>query len=91
MKTSRVRLLVAEIEALSDAERQELAHEVLPLLLTTRGGLEQIGESLRELSGDELDAPVERARRRASDLSEDEVAAIIAKGVRAARAQGRPR
>jgi tRNA(Ser,Leu) C12 N-acetylase TAN1 len=89
MGTPKVQSLIAEIEALSEAQRQELAHEVLPLLLTTRAGLEHIDESLRELSDDELRTLVERARRRASDLSEDEVAAIIAEGLRAARAQGR--
>ena len=89
METPKVRSLVADIEALSEAERQELAHEVLPLLLTTRAGLEQLDESLRELSEDELRALVERARRRASDVPEDEVAAIIAEALRAARAQGR--
>jgi hypothetical protein len=90
MDTARVRLLAQEILALPDPERQELAREVLPALLGTRAGLEEIDEALRQLSDDELLALVERARRRASDLSEDEIAAIIAEGLRAARAQGRP-
>jgi hypothetical protein len=90
VETPKVQSLIAEIQGLSEAERQELAHEVLPLLLTTRAGLEEIDEALRDLSDDELRALVERARRRASELSEDEVAAIIAEGLRAARAQGRP-
>ena len=66
------------------------AREVLPVLLTTRAGLAEIDASLRDLSDDELRALVERARQRASDLSEDEVAAIIAEGLRATRAHGRP-
>jgi len=37
---TKVQSLIAEIEALSEAERQALAGEVLPLLLTTRAGLE---------------------------------------------------
>ena len=90
MDTARVRLLAQEILALPDPERQELAREVLPALLGTRAGLEEIDEALRQLSDDELRALVERARRRASDLPEDEIAAIIAEGLRAARAQGRP-
>ncbi len=90
METARVRSLAREILALPEPERQQLAREVLPLLLTTRAGLEEIAAALRGLSDDELRALVERARRRASDLSEDEVAAIIAEGLRAARAQGRP-
>ena len=89
MDTSRVRSLAKEILALPEAERQVLAREVLPTLLGTRAGLEEIDEALRDLSDDELRALVERARRRASDLAEDEVAAIIAEGLHAARAQGR--
>ena len=38
----RVQSLIAEIEALSEAERQALAREVRPLLLSTRAGLEEI-------------------------------------------------
>ena len=89
MDTARVRSLAREILALPDPERQELAREVLPALLGTRAGLEEIDEALRQLSDDDLRALVARARRRASDLAEDEVAAIIAEGVRAARAHGR--
>ena len=89
MDTARVRSLAQEILALPDPERQELAREVLPALLGTRAGLEEIDEALRQLSDDDLRALVARARRRASDLAEDEVAAIIAEGVRAARAHGR--
>jgi hypothetical protein len=90
MDTARVRSLAREILALPEPERQELAREVLPTLLGTRAGLEEIDEALRDLADDELRALVERARRRASDLGEDKIAAIIAEGVRAARAHGRP-
>src|SRR3989338_3701909 len=108
METARVRSLAREILALPEPERQQLAREVLPALLSTRAGLEEIDPALRDLSDDELRALGERARapralagggrgavagrprQRASDLSEDEVAAIIAEGLRAARAQGRP-
>ena len=90
MDTVRVRSLAREILALSEPERQELAREVLPVLLTTRAGLAEIDASLRDLSDDELRALVERARQRASDLSEAEVAAIITEGLRAARADRRP-
>jgi hypothetical protein len=90
METARVRSLAREILALSDPERQELAREVLPVLLITRAGFAEIDAALRDVSDDELRGLVERARQRASDLSEDEVAAIIAEGLRAARAQGRP-
>jgi hypothetical protein len=90
MDTVRVRSLAREILALSEPERQELAREVLPVLLTTRAGLAEIDASLRDLSDDELRGLVERARHRANDLSEDEIAAIIAEGLRAARADRRP-
>jgi hypothetical protein len=90
MDTVRVRSLAREILALSEPERQELAREVLPALLTTRAGLAAIDASLRELSDDELRALVERARQRVSDLSEDEVPAIISEGLWAARADRRP-
>jgi hypothetical protein len=90
MATRKIRALVDEILALGEGERQELAREVLPSLLATRAGLEEIDETLRGLSDDELDALVMRARRRAKQLSEGEIAAIIAEGLRAARAQGRP-
>lgn len=90
MGAAKVRSLVTEIEALSDAERQELAHEVLPLLLTTRAGLEEIDRSLEALSDEELDAIIERARERAGALGDEAVAAIIAEAVRAVRAQSRP-
>ena len=89
MGAGKVQSLVTEIEALSEAERQELAHEVLPLLLTTRAGLEEIDRSLEALSDEELDAIIERARQRAGTLGDEAVAAIISEAVRAARAQGR--
>lgn len=89
MDTARVRSLAREILALPESERQELAREILPALLGTRAGLAEIDEALRHLSDDDLRTLVERARRRASDLAEDEIAAIITEGLRAARAQGR--
>lgn len=89
MGAGKVQSLVTEIEALSEAERQELAHEVLPLLLTTRAGLEEIDRSLEALSDEELDAIIERARQRAGTLGDEAVAAIISEAVRAVRTQSR--
>ncbi len=54
---TKVQSLVAEIEALSEAERQALAQEVLPLLLSTRAGLEEIDRSLEALSDEEPPEP----------------------------------
>ena len=86
---TKVQSLIAEIEALSEAERQALAQEVLPLLLTTRAGLEEIDRSLEALSDEALDAVIERARQRAGPLRDEAVAAIIDEALRAARAHGR--
>ena len=47
METARVRSLAREILALPEPERQQLAREALPLLLTTRAGLEEIDAALR--------------------------------------------
>jgi hypothetical protein len=86
----KVQSLIAEIEALSEAERQTLAQEVLPLLLSTRAGLEEIDQSLETLSDAEIDAVIERARQRAGTLGDEAVTAIIDEAIRAARAHGRP-
>jgi hypothetical protein len=89
MAASKVRILIDEILALTEEDRQALAREILPTLLATRAGLEEIDEALRSLSDDELRILVTRARQRTSELAEVEVASIIAEGLRAARAQGR--
>lgn len=86
---TKVQSLIAEIEALSDAERQALAQEVLPLLLSTRAGLEEIDRSLEALSDQDLDALIERARQRAGTLGNEAVTAIIDEAIRAVRAHGR--
>jgi hypothetical protein len=62
---------------------------VLPRLLTTRAGLEEIDRSLETLSDEELDTVIERARQRAGTLGDEAVAAILDEAVRAVRAQGR--
>jgi hypothetical protein len=87
--TSKVKALLQEILALPEWERQQLAQEVLPILLTTRAGLEGIDEALRMLSDQELDAIVERARSRRRDLTEAAVAAVIEEALRSARASHR--
>jgi len=85
----KVQSLIAEIEALSEAERETLVQEVLPLLLSTRAGLEEIDHSLETLSDEELDTVIERARQRAGTLGDEAVTAIIDEAIRAVRAQGR--
>jgi hypothetical protein len=89
MDTTKVKALTQEILALPEGERQQLAQEVLPILLTTRAGLEGIDEALRALSDQELDAIVERARSRGRDQSEAAVAEVIDEALRSARASRR--
>lgn len=90
MDQSKVKALTQEILALADAERQQLAEEILPVLLTTRPGLAGIDQALQALSDRELDALVERARHRGRGLPESTVAAVIGEALRAVRAQSRP-
>ena len=86
---TKVQSLIAEIQALSEAERQALAEVVLPLLLSTSAGLEEIDRSLEALSDHELDAMIERARQRTGVLGDEAVTAIIDEAIRAVRAHGR--
>ena len=82
MATSRVRSLAEEIRALPEDDRQALAQEVLPVLLSTRAGLEEIDRALTTFSDEELDALIERARTHA-DVPETTVpSAPEAAGVR---------
>ena len=87
MDEVKLRALKQEILELPDGDRQQLAQELLPVLLTTRVGLESIDRVLRSLSDEELDALVERARGR--DLPEEAIAAVIGEALRAVRAQSR--
>ena len=86
MATSKVRALAEQIRALPGADQQALAQEVLPVLLSTRAGLEAIDRALTALSDEELDALIERARAQA-DLPDTTAAAVIGEAVRAVRAQ----
>lgn len=89
MHQSKVKALTQEILALPEAERQQLAEEILPVLLTTRLGLAGIDQALQSLSDEELDALVERVRSRGRDLPDATVAAVIGEALRAVRAQSR--
>lgn len=85
MDESRVKALAEEIMALPDPERQQLAQEVLPVLLTTHAGLAGIDQALQALSDEELDVLVERARSRGRDLPDATVAAVIGEAIRVGR------
>ena len=89
MDKAKVRALTDEIIALPEGEREQLAQEILPLLLGTRAGLEGVDRALQALSDKELDALVERARSRGRDLPEAFVATVIGEALRAARASSR--
>jgi hypothetical protein len=86
---SKIQSLVAEIESLSQADRQTLAREVLPLLLSTRAGLREIDGALDGLSDADLDVVIERARQRVGARGDETVTAIIDEAIRAARARSR--
>ena len=86
----------ATVESLKQAildlpadQRQQLAEEILPLLLTTRAGVKGIDHVLQALSDEEVDTLVERARTRAKDIPEDTIAAVIGEALRAVRTQSR--
>jgi hypothetical protein len=88
MATSRVRSLAEQIRALPEDDRQALAQEILPVLLSTRAGLEEIDRALTTFSDEELDALIERARAQA-DVPDTTAAAVIGEAVRAVRSQSR--
>ncbi len=90
MDEARLKALKQEILDLPEGEQQQIAQELLPLLLTTRAGVQSIDRVLQGLSDQELDALVERARRRSQDVPEETVAAVIGEALRAVRAQSRP-
>lgn len=90
MDEARLKALKQEILDLPEGEQQQIAQELLPLLLTTRAGVQSIDRVLQALSDQELDALVERARRRSQDVPEETVAAVIGEALRTVRAQSRP-
>lgn len=85
MGSTKVKQLVQEILSLPESERQELAADILPQLLTTRTGLEAIDLALRALADEELLTLVDRARSKNQELPDQTVAAVIAEALRAAR------
>jgi hypothetical protein len=89
MDEARLRALKQEILDLPEGDQQQIAQELLPLLLTTRAGVQSIDRVLQALSDQELDALVERARHQSRDLPEETVAAVIGEALRAVRAQSR--
>ncbi len=89
MEDATVKSLKQAILDLPADQQQQLAEEVLPLLLATRAGVKGIDQVLQALSDEELDALVERVRTRAKDLSEDAISAVIGEALRAVRAQSR--
>ena len=89
MAETKVKHLAQEIMSLSEGERQELATEVLPLLLLTRGGIEAIDQALHGLSEEDLNTLVERARSRHRETPEHTIAAVISEALKAVRAASR--
>jgi len=89
MGDATVKSLKQAILDLPADQQQQLAEEILPLLLTTRAGVKGIDHVLRALSDEEVDTLVERARTRAKDIPEDTIAAVIGEALRAVRTQSR--
>lgn len=89
MDEARLRALKQEILDLPEGDQQQIAQALLPLLLTTRAGVQSIDRVLQALSTEELDALVERARHRSHDIPEETIAAVIGEALRAVRAQSR--
>lgn len=77
MAEARVQQIAHEIRMLTEAERQELMAEVLPLLLVTRGSVQAVMRALDTLSTEELDALVEHARNRNKTLPDTTIAAVL--------------
>jgi len=66
MDESKVKALAEEIMALPDPERQQLAQEALPVLLTTHAGLAGIDQALQALK-----CPSRRCPRQCPAAGED--------------------
>ena len=89
MEETKVKALKQAILDLPEGKRQQLAQELLPLLLATPTALKGIDEALQALSDEEVDALVERARGRTGDLPEETIAPVIGEALRAFRTQSR--
>jgi hypothetical protein len=89
MEDTKVKALKQAILDLPEGEQQQLAQEILPLLLTTPTALKGIDQALQALSDEEVDALVERARGRTRDLPEETITTVIGEALRAVRAQSR--
>lgn len=89
MDDAKVKTLKQAILELPADQQQQLAEELLPVLLTTRAGFKGIDRVLETLSDEEVDALVERARSRSKDLPEETITAVIGEALRAIRAQSR--
>jgi hypothetical protein len=85
MAQAKVQQIVHDIRMLTEDERQELVAEVLPLLLLTRGSLQAVTCALDTLSTEELDALIEHARTRNTDLPETTIATVRRDALHATR------
>ena len=85
MAEAKVQQLADEIRTLTEAERQELVAEVLPLLLLTRGSVQAVTRALDALSTEGLDALVEHARTRNSAVPDTTIATVLYDALHAVR------
>ena len=61
MAEAKVQRIAHAIRMLTEAERQQLIVEILPLLLLTQGSVQAVTRALDALSTEELNALVEHA------------------------------
>ncbi len=85
MAEAKVQQLADEIRMLTEAERQELVAEVLPLLLLTQGSVRAVTHALDVLSTEDLDALVEYARTRNSAIPDTTIATVLHDALHAVR------
>jgi gluconate kinase len=95
VETLTVEQLIQHIQRLPDAEKFQLAEQLLPILLRRElrsnelRGTEEVFFYLEKLSDSELDAIVEQVRERNKHFKEEEVTDAIFEALQEVRASSR--
>ena len=82
METLTVEQLIQHIQKLPEAEKSQLAKQILPTLLRTEG----IFPYLEKFFASELDSIVEQIRERNKHFKEEEIAGVISEALQEVRA-----
>jgi hypothetical protein len=85
METLTAEQLIQHIQKLSEAEKSQLAKQILPMLLRTKG----VSSYFEKLSDAELNAIVEQVRERNKHFKEEEVADVLYETLQEVRASSR--